>query len=206
MKFSIRSVLVAALVGLQLAAVATIIVSSYLTSERVLLGHARDLMMDVATETIDHSVNFLEPAQEAADLSQRLAQQDVVNSENALGLERYFFEHLRTHRQFAGIFYGNRAGNFVYIKRDTSRAGSHFRTKIISTTANDRRVELIWRGADFTKIAQEFDPNDRYDPRKRPWYERAAERRGVAWTDPYIFFTLAESRCHGGSAGACGKR
>ena len=58
MKFSIRSVLVIALVGLQLVAVATILLSSYLTSERVLLGHARDLMMDVANETIEHSINF----------------------------------------------------------------------------------------------------------------------------------------------------
>lgn len=189
MKYSIRSVLVIALVALQLGAVVTILLSSYLTSERVLLGHARDLMLDVANETIEHSVNFLEPAEAAADLSQRLAQQDVVNSENVESLEKYFFEQLRSSAQFSGIFYGNEAGAFVYVKRDDSVEGAAYRTKVITVENGERRVSIIWRSNTFELVVREPDPNDSYDPRTRPWYERARARRGVAWTDPYIFFT-----------------
>ena len=189
MKYSIRSVLVITLVGLQLAAVATILISSYLTSERVLLGHARDLMMDVANETIEHSVNFLEPAQEAADLSQRLAQQEVVNSESPETLERYFFEQLRSHPQFSGVYYGDAHGAFVYVKRDEGVTGARFRTKIISYEETGRQVDIIWRDESFALVARERDTTDGYDPRRRPWYQRAVEQRGVAWTDPYIFFT-----------------
>ena len=189
MKYSIRSVLVIALVALQLGAVATILLSSYFTSERVLLGHARHLMLDVANETIEHSVNFLEPAQDAADLSQRLAQQEVVNSENVESLEKYFFEQLRSSAQFSGIFYGNEAGAFVFVKRDDTVAGASYRTKIISFENGTRQVDITWRNDRFEAVAQEQDPADTYDPRTRPWYERARTRRGVAWTDPYIFFT-----------------
>ena len=199
MKYSIRTVLVVALVALQLAAVATILVSSYLTSERVLIGHARDLMLDVANQTIEHSVNFLQPAQEAADLSQRLAQQDVINSENAESLEKYFFEQLRSHAQFSGVLYGNQAGEFVYVKRDVEVAGAAFRTKIISTAGGERRVTLNWRDAKFNLVAQERDDDDPYDPRSRPWYRLALDSGGVSWTDPYIFYT---SRNPGISVGA----
>jgi len=189
MKYSIRTVLVMALVGLQLFAVATILLSSYLTSQRVLLGHARELMMDVGQQTIEHSLNFLAPAEQAADLTQRLAQQKVVNSENPSDLEKYFFEQLRSVPQFAGIYYGNGSGAFVYVKRDSGRDGAGFRTKVISTGSQARSVDLIWRDQDFRAVAREPDPDDSYDPRARPWYARAVERGGVAWTDPYIFFT-----------------
>ncbi len=199
MKYSIRTVLVVALVALQLAAVATILVSSYLTSERVLMGHARDLMLDVANQTIEHSVNFLEPAQDAADLSQRLAQQDVINSESAENLEKYFFEQLRSYEQFSGVLYGNEAGEFVYVKRDDEVEGAAYKTKIISTAEGERRVTLNWRDGDFNLVTQERDDADPYDPRSRPWYQRALDRRGVSWTEPYIFYT---SRNPGISVGA----
>ncbi|MCG8356435.1 MAG: ATP-binding protein [Kiloniellales bacterium] len=199
MKYSIRTVLVVALVALQLAAVATILLSSYLTSERVLMGHVRDLMLDVANQTIQHSVNFLEPAQEAADLSQRLAQQDVINSENAESLEKYFFEQLRSYDQFSGVLYGNNAGAFVYVKHDDSVAGAAYKTKIISVEGGERQVTLKWRDSEFNLVARETDPKDPYDPRTRPWYQRALELRGVSWTEPYIFYT---SRNPGISVGA----
>ncbi len=184
-----------ALVALQLGAVTTIILSSYFTSERVLLGHARDLMMEVSNQTIEHSINFLEPAQDAADLSQRLAQQQVVNSENPDSLEKYFFEQLQSSAQFAGIFYGSATGAFVYVKRDSSVEGAAYRTKIISFREDpqggerQRVVDLIWRDNAFALVTQKRDDADSYDPRARPWYEKASQRRSPAWTDPYIFYT-----------------
>ena len=189
MRYSIRTVLVLALVGLQLAAVATILGSSYVTSERVLLGHARSLMSDVADETIEHSVNFLKPAEAAADLTQRLAENEVVNSEDSAALERYLFEQLRSFPQFAGIFYGREDGGFVYIKRDEEVEGASFRTKVIGFSDGERQVDLLWRDVDFAPLVARLDPQDQFDPRERPWYERAIESRGVAWTEPYIFFT-----------------
>ena len=189
MRYSIRTVLVLALVGLQLAAVATILFSSYVTSQGVLLGHARSLMADVAEETIEHSVNFLEPAEAAADLTQRLAERDVVSKDDPRALEQYLFEQLRSFPQFAGIFYGGRDGSFVYVKHDSSLEKASYRTKIIAFPDGERRVDLLWRDDAFHAVASETDAQDRFDPRQRPWYRDAAERSAVAWTEPYIFFT-----------------
>ncbi|MBK1624745.1 sensor histidine kinase [Afifella marina] len=190
--FSIRSVLALSLAGLQFVAVVAVLFLSYVTSERVLLQHARDLMGDVARSTINHTVAFLAPAEAAADLSQRLARQEVVSSENEGAMERYFFEQLRSHSQFAGIFYGNTNGDFVFVNRDASVAGAPFRIKTIANRPQRRDVELYWRDGDYTVAAHRSDPGDGYDPRTRPWYGRAVEAGGVTWTDPYIFFSSQE--------------
>jgi len=189
---SIRSVLALSLAGLQLVAIAAVILPFYFTSERVLLDHARVLMRDVARNTINHAVGFLAPAEAAADLSQRLARQQVVSSENEDAMERYFFEQLRSHDQFAGIFYGNTEGDFVYVNRDGSVDGAPYRVKTIENGPGRRSVDLVWRDEAYAVAGRRSDPEDRYDPRTRPWYGGAVEADGVAWTDPYIFFSSRE--------------
>ncbi|MBZ8132823.1 cache domain-containing protein [Afifella sp. IM 167] len=189
---SIRSVLALSLAGLQLVAIAAVILPFYFTSERVLLDHARVLMRDVAHNTINHAIGFLAPAEAAADLSQRLARQQVVSSENEDAMERYFFEQLRSHDQFAGIFYGNTEGDFVYVNRDASLGRPAYRAKTIENRPERRSVDLVWRDDAYSVISRRSDPQDRYDPRTRPWYGGAVEAKGVAWTDPYIFFSSRE--------------
>jgi hypothetical protein len=63
------------------------------------------------------------------------------------------------------------------------------RTKVIRNGPLGREVELTWRGPDYAIVKNERDPADTYDPRARGWYRSAVERRGRAWTEPYIFFT-----------------
>ena len=184
--------LIAALVGLQLIAVAATQVSSYMTSERVLLGHARDIMEDVARQTVSHATDFLAPAETAADLTQRLAHHDVVRSSSARDLERYFYEQLRSSPQFAGIYYGTTDGTFYYVSKDTTHEGSSYRTKLITWQDGQRKVELIWRDENFSLLERYFDPEDDYDPRTRPWFIRSLEKGETVWTDPYIFFTSLE--------------
>jgi two-component sensor histidine kinase/HAMP domain-containing protein len=187
--FSIRGVLGLSLAGLQLAAVLIILTLSYLTSERVLIAHAVDLMRGVAGNTVSHTIDFLSPAEAAADLSDRLARQEVVSSESAEAMEKYFFELLRSNPQFDGVYYGNAAGAFVYVNRDSSVPEASFRTKLIRMAPSGREVELVWRTTGFEPVSTQRDDADPFDPRTRPWYQRAISTGGVAWTDPYIFYS-----------------
>ncbi len=188
-RLPIGAVLIVALVGLQLIAVGATQVSSYVTTEEVLLGHARAIMENVAEETVDHAQDFLSPAEAAANLTQRLAYHDVVRSSSAGDLERYFFEQLKSSAQFAGIYYGTIEGDFFYVKTDSSRVDKGYRTKFISSMTGERQVRLIWRDENFKQVESSFDPDDRYDPRVRPWFIKALEVDQTIWTDPYIFFT-----------------
>lgn len=185
---SLKALLVIGLAGLQFLAVLVVVFSSYVTSEGALLKHSRDLLRDVGINTIEHSKGFLSPAQGAAELAARLAQNRVIASDDPALLEQLLFQQLQIAPQFAGVYFGSDDGGFVYVMRTPDGPGI-FRTKVIQNKNGKRSVELIWRNDDFSEVLREFDPEDPYDPRLRPWYIKAQEQRTTIWTDPYIFFT-----------------
>ncbi len=187
MKTSLGLVLALCLAGLQFIAVVIVVTLSYLGSERVLLDHARNLMSDVGTNTIAHSQGFLDPARSAAELAARLAENRIIASENQQKLEQLLFQQLQLAPQFAGVYYGDQDGNFVYVMR--SDGPGPYRSKIISNTGPVRSTKLIWRTDDFAVVKQSDDPADVFDPRERPWYIEAQRESKTVWTDPYIFFT-----------------
>ncbi|MDO6584005.1 PAS domain S-box protein [Salipiger sp. 1_MG-2023] len=187
MRTSLGALLVIGLAGLQFIAVLAVVFSSYVTSERALLDHARELLSDVGTNTIAHSRGFLGPAQSAAELSARLARDRVIASDVPELMEQLFFQQLQLAPQFAGVYYGSEEGDFVYVMR--SKGSGPFRTKIIRHQGGVRTTELIWRDDKFNVIARWMDPDDVYEPRRRPWYIRAKDQMTTIWTDPYIFFS-----------------
>lgn len=188
MKRSLGAVLAFGLAGLQFLAILVVVFSSYVTSEGALLKHSRDLLRDVGINTIEHSKGFLSPAQGAAELAARLAQNRVIASDDPERLEQLLFQQLQIAPQFAGVYFGRYDGSFVFVMRSPDGRGV-FRTKIIRNDNGQRTVELIWRNDDFSEVAREMDPEDPYDPRTRPWYVKAQEQRTTIWTDPYIFFS-----------------
>ncbi len=188
MKNSLGALLALGMAGLQFLAVLAVVTSSYLTSERALIDHARDLMRDVGINTIEHSKGFLSPAQGAAELAARLAQSEVISSKDAQLLEKLLFQQLQIAPQFAGAYYGDSEGNFTYVMRTPNGPGP-FRSKIIQVDGVTRSTEFIWRNNDFSVAAHRFDPSDTFDPRNRPWYLKARAELATIWTDPYIFFS-----------------
>ncbi|MBY5935023.1 PAS domain S-box protein [Tateyamaria omphalii] len=184
---SLGAILALALAGLQLLAIAVVVFSSYFTSERTLLEHARTQMVDVGTNVIQHTKWFMSPARSAAELSTALASNQIIRREERENLEGLLFQQLRSAPQFAGAYYGDEAGNFVYVKRQDENV---YLTKIVDVAVSARtRTKFIKRSESFDSLEWFFDPEDRYDPRSRPWYREAKAYRNSIWTDPYIFFT-----------------
>ncbi|MEM6579338.1 MAG: cache domain-containing protein, partial [Pseudomonadota bacterium] len=184
---SLGAILALALAGLQLVAVAVVVSSSYFTSERALLEHARTQLVDVGTNVIQHTKWFMSPARSAAELSTALASNEIVRREEREHLEGLLFQQLRSAPQFAGAYYGDEDGNFVYVKRD---GPERFLTKIVDVDVDPaKRTLFIERDEAFKPGDWYFDPEDTYDPRARPWYEEAKQTLDSIWTDPYIFFT-----------------
>jgi two-component system cell cycle sensor histidine kinase/response regulator CckA len=191
MKISIRWALILGCLGLIWGTQIVITTSTYLSSQRVLLGHARDIMQNIADLTMEQSQNHLALAQGAAHLTKRLISSQVVGSdlEHQQILERYFLDQLAISPHFAGIYVGLPNGDFIYVSRSDNRSVNGFRTKIISHVDNQRETRLLWRDADFGLVGEESDPQDTYDPRQRPWYIKSLQEEAIVWTDPYIFFT-----------------
>ncbi len=187
MVLSIKTTILAALVGLQLIAAAIIISSSFVTSETAVLRQAERLMSSIGDDTIRHTRRFLQQAESAVNLAQSLQEAEVFASDDTASLERFFFEQLRTSPDFSGLYLGGNDGEFTFVRRSSDPRGSEFETKLISPPESG--ASLIFRNSVFELIDAETDPTDRYDPRERPWYTEAVKVRGVAWTAPYIFYS-----------------
>tara|TARA_R110002096_G_scaffold51390_2_gene134366 strand:+ start:17345 stop:19666 length:2322 start_codon:yes stop_codon:yes gene_type:complete len=187
MRLSLGAVIAICLAGLQFLAVLTVVLLSYITSEKVLLNHARNLLSDQGYNAILHSQGFLDPARSTAELAKRLAENNVIASDNPEALEKLLFQQLQLAPQFSGVYMGDEAGNFVYVSRVDGPA--QYRTKIVRYSGDQRSTQLLWRDSDYNIVDDVIDATDMYDPRTRPWYIRAKEKGDIIWTDPYIFFS-----------------
>lgn len=200
MRYSLGFVLALSLAGLQFIAILIVVSTSYVTSERAMLAHARGLMDEVGANAAEHTKRFLEPATEITEQARRMLDSGLVSVVDPAALETYFFQLLRTEPQLSGIYYGDETGNFTYVMRDEAGGGADgFRTKLIKIQNDLRRTEYIWRDAQFNIVKESLDPADIFDARTRPWYvsARALDTQGglagrsnaQVWTDPYIFYS-----------------
>lgn len=187
MKLSLGVILAIYLTGLQLIAVISVVLISYVSSENVLIDHTRSLLSDSGHNVIEHSKGFLEPARDAAELAKRLSETDIVDRDQPESLEKLLFQQLQTASHFSGMFYGDESGNFVYVMRSDKVAD--YRTKVVRTNATGQKASFIWRDPDYNVVERQIDPLDVFDPRTRPWYSSAKQSRDFIWTDPYIFFS-----------------
>jgi len=110
MVLSIKTTILAALVGLQLIAAGIIISSSFVTSETAVLRQAERLMRSIGDDTIQHTRRFLKQADSAVELSQSVQEADLIAGDGTGALERFFFEQLRIFPDFSGLYLGDKNG------------------------------------------------------------------------------------------------
>ncbi|WP_041720371.1 hybrid sensor histidine kinase/response regulator [Pseudodesulfovibrio piezophilus] len=166
-----------------------IILSSTLSSKMVLQQHARTIMENIASYTIDKSQSFLDPARKATYLTIGLSENDIVTSQDPHSMIAYFYEQLYLYPQFSGIYFGSATGEFFMASRYNLLETTGFFTKIIRLHKSKRSVQKIYKSAAGTLIRKQSDPSDRFDPRTRPWYQEAKKRNELIWTPPYVFYT-----------------
>ncbi len=191
MKISIRWALIAGFLGLIWGTHLVTTTSSYITSQNVLRQHARDIMKNVAGLAMEQSQRHLLHAHGAAALTRRLMASNVVGSQTHQidALERYLHDQLTVNPHFSGIYVGTPQGDFYDVRHFDAKAEGGFRTKVILNTAQGRQIRLVYRDSFFTPLGEESSDADTYDPRNRPWYQKAVAENGIVWTDPYIFYT-----------------
>jgi hypothetical protein len=149
----------------------------------------RQRAQEAVLQSIAATEDYFIPAETTVEAGQLLLSDHILGSDKPEELERYFFGQLRLRPHVAGLYVGNPAGEFLYVMRSNEKVVGGTRTKVIRNGPLGREVELTWRGPDYAIVERERDPADTYDPRARGWYRSAIERRGRAWTEPYIFFT-----------------
>lgn len=191
MKLSIRWVLILGSLAIIWVTQLITISTSYVSSQRVLLAHAQDIMRNIADLAMSQAASHLIHAESAAHLTKRLLTSNVVSrAQNRMNdLERYFHDQLAVYPQFAGIYLGEPNGDFFDVRRDETRGAGGIRTKISIHSDGGKETRLVWRNETHDIVHRQIVHDDPYDPRQRPWYIKAMREQRVVWTDPYIFFT-----------------
>ena len=178
------------LILVEVITVFLVLASQRFATEQALHDYARELLQNVADETRENAVSYLSRAQDSVSLAVGTIEAGLFSGDEPDRLESYFLLQLRVLPQIDGMFLGDHGGNFIFSKRDASQDRDGFLSKFIRSELPDSdRVTFVTRDAGLSEISRRTDPDDRYDPRSRPWYRLAIETQREIWTDPYIFFT-----------------
>ena len=176
----------------QLFSIALILGWYFYTLRSELSSLTQQRAQEAVLQSIAATEDYFKPAEMAAEAGELLLSDHILGLDKPEPLERYFFGQLRLRPLLAGLYVGNSTGEFFYVMRSNEKVEGGTRTKVIRNGPRGREVELTWRRPDYAIVKSEQDPADTYDPRARGWYRSAVERRGRAWTEPYIFFTSGQ--------------
>lgn len=176
-------------ISLTIILMAVIIIPSSITSRNAIRVLAREIMVNISSYTLDKSENYLRPAEKAAELTRFLADSKIVSSNRPESMIKYFYQQMSQYDQFTSIYYGNTKGEFFMASRSNAKIKNGYYTKRIQLIDGKRIVNLSWSSPDHKLLDNKTDFEDRYDPRKRPWFIDAVLRDEVIWTEPYLFFT-----------------
>jgi diguanylate cyclase (GGDEF)-like protein len=178
------------LILVEVVTLVLVLASQRFASEQALHDYAHELLQNVADETRENAASYLRRAQDSVSLAAGTIEAGLFTIDEPERLENFFLQQLTVLPQIDAIFLGDQEGSFVFSKRDLSQARNGFLSKFIRAQAPaSERVSFVKRDAALDEISRFADPEDRYDPRDRPWYESAIKAGKPVWTDPYIFFT-----------------
>ncbi|MBO9479576.1 hypothetical protein J7382_18680 [Shimia sp. R11_0] len=185
-----------------------IIQINYQSSDRVVRAHATEMVERFRNETIREVESELETLKSLIATAAELGRQapDVFTDSRALN---YFFTTLNHSGTLLNAYVGTEDGAFRQARRiDDLGAeihgrmppeGAEYAYRLVepgkATPTHDRYIFL---DAD-QKVLGEISAISQYDPRRRPWYNLAADAGQAVITDPELFwafgligFTVAE--------------
>lgn len=193
MKLSLKLVLTSGIILLIITTAAVIGSFSYLNT-RSSIEDMIDKIMEITTQrTIEQAITYVQPAEDAAFLMEKLASSRVVQTKEYSKMLQLFKDQLFIYKQFSSIYYGDNKGNFYQAKRNES--GNIDLRIIKSKKSKDKKGKIVesnvqeWHKIQIDgSIKVGYKKNVTYDPRKRPWYQTARSKgKGIHWTDVYVF-------------------
>ncbi|MGB3534971.1 MAG: SpoIIE family protein phosphatase [Microcoleaceae cyanobacterium] len=94
-------------------------------------------------------------------------------------LQSYFWHQTQISDRVTTLYYGDRAGNFLYIKNEDP-ALFHVRDQFTGFQREIYQLDEEGNVVELQKI-------DEYDPRERPWYQAAVAAGQPTWSNVYLF-------------------
>ena len=137
----------------------------------------------VSTQAGDEARAHLLRAAPIAELARRLLDEDPAIDRRALA--RRFVAFLRAHPELSWVSYSGADGSFTGAFHSATGV---YRTNLSEIVDGKTVLHEYDVGDDGTWTLHREEPDTGYDPRTRPFYRLAAEKKRRVFTEPYIFF------------------
>ena len=179
----LRPTLVSGVIGLILLAAGAVGVSAYISSRRVISGLWREFADEIAANTTQRTLRFLEPAVPTVALEQLLAQEGKLDPNYRMATLEHFHAILLANPTFTWVSYGGADGAYLASFR---AEGGKIQETLREQTSKGTRWRDYERNPDgsWKVIRDSIQP---YDPRPRPWYVAAMQSDKGVWVEPFLF-------------------
>ena len=154
---------------------------SHYNGQKTVSKLATDLLIQAKYRVQERTTHLLQHAQEIAEANAFAYKEGYISFERPIGLQNYLWQQIQG--PFVApeeIFIGNEQGQLLAIRKDS--------VAIVEPTsgpqARGTTYQLDGRGNRQQSTQQLED-----DPRQRPWYTKAKQASGTAWTEPYRFLS-----------------
>ncbi|MBW8905818.1 MAG: hypothetical protein JF611_09155 [Betaproteobacteria bacterium] len=203
-RVSFKITILALFVLLTVALSAVVLSLSYRRSSEATLRAAERLLEEEGERIVATTERLIEPLFSVTHSAVLLPGVDAVPGPNGdHALAPVMLSVLERYPQMTSVYIGNGRGDFYRIAalnavRSNARAWLQappqavFAQQTIASAAG-RRVER-WRFLDGERreVGSAVDPDESFDPRKRPWYIAALNAKAAIVTDYYMFASVPQ--------------
>lgn len=162
-----------------------------IASISVFYFHINELVLKVALMLMNNTSKLvlneldiqLRPEKISSQLSASLIQNNIIPADNLNQVSNYLMNRLIYLPLAQGVYWGDQAGNFVYASKGEN---GNIILEIINRNSSPPTNTYIYHDKNFKEIKKIILPVN-YDPRTRPWYQKAAKERSLIWTNVYLY-------------------
>jgi adenylate cyclase len=165
----------------------TVMFFSFTATKASIHSVADNLLGEILKSVLTKTQTYLLPAERAArSVSWLLWNRRLDVDTGRETLLDYYQELLQNNAEFKAVYSGDTAGNLVMARRmpDGSLSRRYVRRQI-------EGVHITWKHSNiayYSEFSDTVEPLDTgYDPRERLWYKDAVEKKGLVWSEVYIF-------------------
>ena len=156
---------------------------SFHTGKSAVNKVSAELRQTIYEQILQHLDNFLETPHKVNLLNDSYIRLSKLDLSDPITLQNYFLQQLRLFDSVNYIYFANTDGGIILVARRADgsivvREAENFlagRSTVYAITDEGRRGNVL-------------EKRKHYDARERPWYKKAEEAGGSAWSIIYPFF------------------
>ena len=184
MKISLRTSILILFATLLLAMCSSIIYVNHLTSIKFFVESAEKLLSSYSEKIEDELEDFLQPPKIYLTSAHDLIVDQVIIPDDSEKFTRFLLRILKNLPNASGIEWGDQNGNLYHVTRDPKNQNTFINQVILKAHKSvirplDNEGKII--GKPITSLID-------FDPRLRPWYEKAFKAERLTISDVYAFY------------------